>query len=64
MYKKFENFVKDTKYINGVSEYEVSMKQHIQINESDIFEKVNSGSQNITQLNFKNFKPGSIVVVK
>lgn len=40
------------------------MKQHIQINDSDIFEKGDSGSHNITQLNFKNFKPGSVVVVK
>lgn len=40
------------------------MKQHIQVNDSDVFEKVDSGSPNVTQLNFKNFKPGSIVVVK
>lgn len=63
-FKKFENFVKDTKYINGVPEYQVSLKQHIQVKDSEFLEKVDSGSPNIIQLNFKNFKPGSIVVLK
>lgn len=64
MFKKFHDFVKHSTYINGLTEYEVSVKQHIQIRESEIFDKVDSGSPKVTQLNFKNFKPGSIVVVK
>nr|XP_023029124.1 glycogen debranching enzyme [Leptinotarsa decemlineata] len=63
-FSKWERFEKDSKYINGLSEYEVSMKQHINVTESDILEKVDSGTQNVTQLNFKNFKPGSVVVVR
>lgn len=63
-FKKFEGFAKDTKYINGLCEYKVSLKQNIPVSESDVFEKVDSGALNVSQLNFKNFKPGSIVVVK
>ncbi|XP_049823584.1 glycogen debranching enzyme isoform X4 [Aethina tumida] len=58
------NYVKDTKWINGLSEYQVSLKEHIQVDESDVFERVDSGTANVTQLNFKNFKPGSIAVVR
>ncbi|XP_050313135.1 glycogen debranching enzyme isoform X2 [Anthonomus grandis grandis] len=63
-YTKFGNFVKDSKWINGLSEYRVSLKQHIAIDQSDFLEEANSGSPNILQLNFKNFKPGSVVVIK
>ncbi|KAL1498307.1 hypothetical protein ABEB36_009123 [Hypothenemus hampei] len=63
-YSKFQNFVKDSNLINGLSEYRVLIKENIQINESDVFEEANSGAPNVCQLNFKNFKPGSIVVVK
>ncbi|KAL3268400.1 hypothetical protein HHI36_007516 [Cryptolaemus montrouzieri] len=40
------------------------MKQNIQLNESSTFEKVDSANTTETVLNFKNFKPGSIVVIK
>ncbi|XP_030750314.1 glycogen debranching enzyme isoform X2 [Sitophilus oryzae] len=63
-FTKFENFVEDPEWINGLSEYQVSVKQHISVSESDIFEEVDSGSKDIFQLNFKNFKPGSVVAVK
>ncbi|KAG5898798.1 hypothetical protein JTB14_011008 [Gonioctena quinquepunctata] len=61
---KWKNFAKDAKYINGLSEYQVSMKQHISVADSDIFENVDSGAVNVTQLNFRNFKPGSIAVIR
>ncbi|KAJ8945126.1 hypothetical protein NQ318_001591 [Aromia moschata] len=63
-FTKSQNFVKDSKWINGLSEYQVSLKQHINITESDVFEKVYSGTPNVIQLNFKNFKPGSIAVIR
>lgn len=52
------------KYINGLSEYYVDIKQHIQLEKSDVFELGNSGNSNMIQLNFKNFKPGSVVALK
>jgi glycogen debranching enzyme len=63
-YAKSKNFHKDNKWINGLSEYQAHLKQHLQPEESDIFEKVDSGSPNVVQLNLKNFKPGSVAVIK
>nr|CAI5828955.1 unnamed protein product [Callosobruchus analis] len=63
-FTKFKDFIQDPKWINGLSEYNATLKRHIQVSDSDICEKVDSGSANVTQLNFKNFKPGSIIVVR
>ncbi|CAG9819097.1 unnamed protein product [Phaedon cochleariae] len=63
-FQKWDEFVRDPKWINGLSDYQISIKEHIPVAESDAVEKVDSGTQNTTQLNFKNFKPGSIIVVK
>ncbi|CAH1981135.1 unnamed protein product [Acanthoscelides obtectus] len=63
-FAKFKDFVQDSKWINGLSEYTATLKRHIQVSDSDICEKVDSGTPNVTQLNFKNFKPGSIIVVR
>lgn len=63
-YAKCQNYHQDGKWINGLSEYQVNMKQHIQPNESQIVEKVDSGTPNVVQLNFKNFKPGSVIVIR
>ncbi|XP_012280901.1 glycogen debranching enzyme [Orussus abietinus] len=59
-----EKFDKDDKFINGLSEYELEIKEHIQICDSTILEKVDSGDPKITQLNFVNFQPGSIVAIR
>ncbi|VEN50334.1 unnamed protein product, partial [Callosobruchus maculatus] len=61
---KFKDFAQDSKWINGLSEYSTTLKRHIQVSDSDTCEKVDSGTPNVTQLNFKNFKPGSIIVVR
>ncbi|CAG9856411.1 unnamed protein product [Phyllotreta striolata] len=63
-FAKLDDFARDPKWINGLPQYRVSLKEHLQIKESDVFEQIDSGSPNVTQLNFKNFKPGSIVVIK
>ncbi|XP_033222328.1 glycogen debranching enzyme isoform X2 [Belonocnema kinseyi] len=59
-----EKYVKDEKIINGISEYSVNVKEHVQICDSSILEKVDSGDPKITQLNFVNFQPGSVVVIR
>lgn len=61
---RFENFVQDSNYINGVKEYFVEVREHVAVTDSQILEKVDSGTSNVTQLNFKNFKPGSVVAIK
>ena len=59
-----KKYVKDEKVINGISEYLVNIKEHIQICDSSILEKVDSGDPKITQLNFVNFQPGSVVAIR
>lgn len=63
-YTHFENFEQDNEFINGLKEYFVEIRQHIDVKDSRIFDKADSGSPNIIQLNFKDFKPGSIVAIK
>ncbi|KAF5274002.1 hypothetical protein FQA39_LY01117 [Lamprigera yunnana] len=63
-YTQPEKFTKNSKWINGLSEYHVDIKQHIQLVNSDVFELGNNDDPNILQLDFKNFKPGSVVAIK
>lgn len=51
-------------YINGLSEYTLNLKQHIQCNESSMIKQVDSNDRLITQLDFVNFQPGSIIAVR
>lgn len=55
---------KNEKYINGLPEYQLEIRQHIQLDKSEVLVKVDSGDPKILQLNFKNFKPGSVVAIR
>jgi glycogen debranching enzyme len=63
-YARPENFVKDAKYINGLNDYEVTIRKNIQLKDSRIFKIEPTIHSNTTQLDFVNFKPGSVVVVR
>ncbi|XP_044753239.1 glycogen debranching enzyme [Coccinella septempunctata] len=63
-YARHNNFTKNNHYINGLSEYVLHMKQHVQLKDSEVFEETSSGSPNEIALKFKNFQPGSIVIIK
>lgn len=63
-YAHFENFKQDNSYINGVDEYFVEINENFPVSESHMLEQVDSGTENVTQLNFKNFKPGSVVCLR
>lgn len=56
--------MRDHNFINGLSEYTLSLKQHIQCCDSTMIEKVDSGDSKITQLNFVNFQPGSVIAIR
>lgn len=62
--EEIDEFIRDSQYINGLTNYHLNLKQHIGINESNVFQETNSHKLNVTQLDFKCFKPGSIVVIK
>ncbi|XP_025994344.2 glycogen debranching enzyme isoform X2 [Solenopsis invicta] len=59
-----QKYIKNENFINGLSEYTLSLKQHIQCCDSTIIEKVDSGDPKITQLNFVNFQPGSVIAIR
>lgn len=63
-YSRPSEFKKDPIYINGLDEYEVSMRKNIQLSGSKIFKTTATKIGNSTQLNFINLKPGSVVVVR
>lgn len=63
-YDKTSNYVKDHSYINGLSEYELEMKEHLRIEDSSMLSIMPLNETDKTQLNFTNFKPGSIVAIK
>lgn len=57
-------FEKDANYINGLTEYAISTKEHIPLGESEIFSKTPSQSPTNTVLHFENLKPGSVVAIR
>lgn len=63
-YDKEENYVENDMYINGLSEYELDVKEHINIQNSSVLSEAHVSEFNKIQLNFVNFKPGSIVAIK
>lgn len=63
-YSRPSDFVKDSSFINGLDEYEVKIRKHIQPVDSNIFNKTPTILGESTQLEFVNLKPGSFVVVR
>ncbi|KAL6433430.1 hypothetical protein ACFW04_006521 [Cataglyphis niger] len=57
-------YTKNANFINGLCEYTLNLKQHIQCCDSMIIEKVDSGDPKNTQLNFVNFQPGSVIAIR
>lgn len=58
------SFKKDDGYINGLDEYRVAVREHLQLGDSQFVQQVDSGNAKILQLNFKNFKPGSVIAFR
>lgn len=59
-----EQYVKNTEFINGLTEYQSTVKQHIQLKDSTIFSPIAEQDGSSTMLHFRNLKPGSVVAVR
>lgn len=59
-----KDFIQDKAFINGLTDYEVIMKQNIKLSESDMLKEVHTTDKNISELEFTNFVPGSIVIIR
>lgn len=62
-YDRPKNFLKNDTHINGLSEYELEINEHFDLEESTIL-SAGQSDEHKTQLNFTNFKPGSVVAIK
>ncbi|KAJ8667077.1 hypothetical protein QAD02_008739 [Eretmocerus hayati] len=63
-FKHAEKFKKSKDFINGYSEYKVDVREHIQVSDSNIVRQAESGDPKVTQLDFVNFQPGSLIAVR
>lgn len=63
-FERPSNFKKDDKFINGLSEYKLTVREHIQLEQSEIFSHKSSQDGNVTQLDFTNLRPGCVVAVR
>uniref|UniRef100_A0A646QHN2 Glycogen debranching enzyme n=1 Tax=Hemiscolopendra marginata TaxID=943146 RepID=A0A646QHN2_9MYRI len=58
------SYSKDTQYINGLPEFHIDIREHIQLYESEMVELVDSGESNAQQVDFTCFPPGSIIAFR
>ncbi|XP_037040350.1 glycogen debranching enzyme isoform X3 [Bradysia coprophila] len=58
------NFEKNPKFINGLTEYELKISEHIPLVQSNIFKHTAVKDGNVTKLEFGNLRPGSVIAVR
>lgn len=58
------NFEKNPKYINGLTEYDLKISEHIPLSQSNIFKHASMQDGNATQLEFEHLRPGSVVAIR
>lgn len=59
-----KNWKRDEHYVNGLAEYDVTVREKIQLAQSEFVEQTDSGDNHILQLRFKNFKPGCVIAIR
>lgn len=59
-----KKYAKNEEFINGLTEYESKVQEHIQLKDSSIFWPTLEQEGNYTKLNFRNLKPGSVVAIR
>ncbi|XP_034479824.1 glycogen debranching enzyme isoform X4 [Drosophila innubila] len=57
-------FKKDEHVINGFTQFQLSLQEHIPLSKSQVFETSSYVDGNNTQLNFANLRPGTVVAIR
>lgn len=57
------NYDKNEKYINGLTEYELKLVEHIPLEKSTIFKRTERIQGHYTELEFEQLRPGSVVAI-
>lgn len=58
------NFTKNAKFINGLTEYELRISENIALEKSNVFRRTASQDGHVTQLDFENLRPGTVVAIR
>ncbi|XP_064626502.1 glycogen debranching enzyme-like isoform X2 [Lineus longissimus] len=61
--KAQNEFIKDLKYINGLTDYVLSIRENVKVYESEMVE-LRDTDTDIEELEFVNFPPGSVLVIR
>lgn len=65
-FQHYEDFEKDSTWVNGLQEYEVEIRENIPLSDSKLLKERTAGNKgDITTIDFSSeFQPGSVVVVR
>lgn len=58
------NFTQNDKYINGLNEYELRISENIALDKSNVFRHSTTQDGQVTQLDFENLRPGTVVAIR
>lgn len=58
------DWAKDETYINGLKDFQLDIREHIQLYESDMVELTESGEKHVQEVEFTSFPPGSVVAFR
>nr|CAD7601350.1 unnamed protein product [Timema genevievae] len=63
-YSRPDGFQKNGVVINGLEDYVLELREHLKLSESRMLRSGESGDSNLTQLDWTDFQPGSIVAIR
>lgn len=58
------SYKKDEEFINGLTDFKLCLKENIQIYESEMIESSGLADDGYNEIDFINFPPGSVVVLR
>ena len=59
-----EDFEKDPDVINGLNDFKVDLRTHLNINDAKFVRLISSEDSSEAQIELNNFKPGSVVAIR
>lgn len=58
------NYKPNDKFINGLTEYELRLSENIALEKSNVFRRGITQDGHVTQLDFENLRPGTVVAIR